>query len=97
MTLVPLWPTTTISYREIGQITSKVLGFPLKGYSGTIFTLLPRQRFNPTMVGHQTDWVQYLDNEVHAHRKSFVTYYIDIIPGWLNRPGSSPAESNHSS
>jgi hypothetical protein len=56
MTPVPLWPTNTISYREIGQITSKVLGFPLKGYSGTIFTLLPRQRFNPTMVSYGKSW-----------------------------------------
>jgi hypothetical protein len=41
-------------------------------------------------LGHQTDWVQYLDNEVHAHRKSLVAYYIDIIPGRLNILGSSP-------
>jgi hypothetical protein len=38
-----------------------------------------------------------LDNEVHAHRKLFVSFYIDRIPGRLNRLGSSPAESNHSS
>jgi hypothetical protein len=48
-------------------------------------------------LGHRTDWVRYLDNEVHAHRKSLVAYYIDRIPGRLNRLGSSPAESNHSS
>jgi hypothetical protein len=46
---------------------------------------------------HRTDWVHYLDHEVvHAQRKSFVTYYVDRIPGSLNRLGSSPAESNHS-
>jgi hypothetical protein len=48
-------------------------------------------------LGHRTDWMRYLDNEVHAHRKLFVSFYIDRIPGRLNRLGSSPAESNHSS
>jgi hypothetical protein len=48
-------------------------------------------------LGHRTDWVRYLDKEVHAHIKSFVAYYIDRIPGRLNRLRSSPAESNHSS
>jgi hypothetical protein len=31
-------------------------------------------------LGHQTYWIRYLDNKVHAHIKSIVTYYIDRIP-----------------
>ena len=48
-------------------------------------------------LSHLTDWVRYLDNEVHAPRKSSVTYYIERIPGRLKRLGPSPAESDHSS
>jgi hypothetical protein len=76
MTPVPLWPTNTISYREIDQITSNVLGFSSKGYSRTIFTLLLRQRFNPTMVSYSKSWaikligystwtVEYMHTENH--------------------------------
>jgi hypothetical protein len=31
--------------------------FPSKGYSRTIFTLLPMQRFNPTMASYGKSWV----------------------------------------
>jgi hypothetical protein len=44
MSPLSLWLTTTISYRGIGQITSKALEFLLKAYSRNIFILLPRYR-----------------------------------------------------
>lgn len=48
-------------------------------------------------LGNRRDWHNYFENEVHAHRKSFVYCYIKKYIGNLGRKGSSPAEQNHSS
>jgi hypothetical protein len=66
-------------------------------YNTQYQSLRGRLNVESSSVEQSTKWVKYLDVNIHEHRHQFVRAFVEEYSFNLEREGSSPAESNHSS